>query len=109
MITVELLKVILGQDYSVEFTEMIGDTIAYNDYESCSINIYELANKCKEWAINNDYQLSSYTDFGTQDWFCQVTSIDNTGNVYKNTFCDVSEPETIFKACEWILKEKEKE
>jgi len=61
------------------------------------INIYELAHKCKEWAISKGYILQS----GYQNCIC----INFTDNLSKNKFSAHTEIEAIFKACEWVLKE----
>ncbi len=68
---------------------------------SKSINIYELAHKCKEWALSKECELlSCIRDENTS--LCDIYSdvLDCKFTHYANT-----EPEAIFKACEWILKE----
>ena len=69
------------------------------------INIYELAHKCKEWAYKHKYDLLSafYQD-------CSVIDLRTHNEVYLTT----TMPETefkeyvdIFKACQWILDNKE--
>ena len=72
-----------------------------------TINIYELANKCKEWAFKQGYEL-----------FSRILSNDHqpVGNcvVYRveadpeESLCITNadtEPEAIFKACEWVIKQ----
>jgi len=60
-----------------------------------SINIYELAHKCKEWAYNEHGEiLTSFKYKG--EWIVE----DERYRYRADT-----EPEAIFKACEWILKE----
>ena len=64
------------------------------------INIYELAHKCKEWAIKNGYYLTIYND-----------AID----IVLKTNCKIVEnitdgsfnysPMLVFKACNWILEQ----
>ena len=68
----------------------------YND-----INIYELANKCKEWAYEIDFYIYSIFTFAGEG-ACYVTKDDE---ILKRlaTFAGDSEPEAIFKACQWIL------
>ena len=68
-----------------------GDTVDY------VINIYELAHKCKEWAYEKGYQLASYPS--GKDWYvCR--------DPYKEPYeGDNTEPEAIFKACEWIMEQ----
>lgn len=72
------------------------------------INIYELAHKCKEWGRSKGYQFKVH-DFGimtkvTVDthWRSlhhEVADIDDSG--------EIRDEVAIFKACEWILKQKE--
>ena len=76
-------------------------------------NIYELAFKCKEWAYTNKYRLSSgqhrlntkqehYINNQIASYFCSVyyiTNDDSDIQIDANT-----EPEAIFKACEWLLE-----
>ena len=77
------------------------------------INIYEFAFKCKEWAYTNKYRLSSgqhrlntkqehYINNQIASYFCSVyyiTNDDSDIQIDANT-----EPEAIFKACQWILE-----
>jgi len=69
-------------------------------------NIHELAHKCKEWAwFNHPISGSNYLlpstkehDYDTNNrWVCHVNS---QIRLRANT-----EPEAIFKACEWILND----
>lgn len=65
-------------------------------------NIYELAHKCKEWALNLGYILYS-TIYGYECYIDSRSFIDNT----PIRFLAGSEPEAIFKACQWILDNKD--
>ncbi len=86
-----------------------------------SINIYELANKCKEWAFefrfdnkptNNRYyrQRSGYED----KFNVEKQKREKLGYMtltfgclgHTKTFYADTEPEAIFKACQWILENK---
>jgi hypothetical protein len=75
----------------------------YEDFDD-SISVYELAHKCKEWAYNlkQEIIIKSYTVFNAGG--CEL--IDKMGcSVY---ICDAkTEPEAIFKACEWIMEQKQ--
>jgi len=62
-----------------------------------SINIYELAHKCKEWAYKNGYELMSSIAY---------CCIDHKSFAESVFFTEDTEPETIFKACQWILDNK---
>jgi len=72
-----------------------------------SINIYELAHKCKEWAWKKGYEINSKAECNKDD--------DRCGNacIYKCYGYDIigsfganSEPEAIFKASQWVLDNK---
>ena len=86
------------------------------------INIHELAHKCKEWAIKDGYSIVSaiaigneytnakikYEEYGK---FIPAYRTVNGKNdyqeiLYKETdyFEADTEPEAIFKACQWILE-----
>ena len=63
--------------------------------------VYHFSIKCKEWAYNDkslcgySIELKSYkSEFGY--WLCELMSEDIT-------FSGDTEPEAIFKACEYIL------
>lgn len=84
-----------------------------------TINIYELAHKCKEWALskNNLELISAITEEGA---YCQIDNIvpstirydinqmDTSCRTVFNSiiFDEDTEHEAIFKACEWILEDK---
>jgi len=66
--------------------------------EAEQINIYELAYKCKEWAVKNDkYCIKTQQ---TEGWFSIEILLGHS-----IVFCEgyTTEPEAIFKACEWII------
>lgn len=69
------------------------------------INIYELAHRCKEWALKKDkYKwLFSYKAF--IDCWCDIVDNHNRKNIIMSFRAD-TEPEAIFKACQWILEDK---
>ena len=123
MISKELLSKVLGY----EVKEVLGmlensanKTILSYIFEDASlnegkriINIYELANKCKEWALNKGYRLLSgfdekeYEDSPNVEYSCIVNHIYCEGGCRSdNNFNSYSEPEAIFKACQWILENK---
>jgi hypothetical protein len=64
-----------------------------------TINIHELAHKCKEWARDKyDCTISSsiYKEYSK----CWAISFDES-------FVAPTEPEAIFQACQWILDQKD--
>ena len=77
-------------------------------YRNHTINIYELAHKCKEWALSKGYILMSKprtsSSFATCV-FCKNGKCDYEDDLW-NDFRAGTEPEAIFKACEWILNQK---
>ena len=66
------------------------------------INIYELAHKCKEWAFNNGYYLNIYNDAIDVVLKKSCKIVENiTDGSFKYS------PMLVFKACQWILDNKE--
>ena len=78
-------------------------------YRNHTINIYELAHKCKEWALSKGYILMSKprtsSNFATCV-FCKNGKCDYEDDLW-NDFRAGTESEAIFKACEWILNQKD--
>lgn len=77
------------------------------------INIYELAHKCKEWAYKKEYALTPMNDFGFGNkdtdnfksyWTSCYINLRPSNGTHLYCVEMTSEPEAIFKACEWILK-----
>ena len=114
----ELASSVLG--LNVVYTEscehrdgIIGIWTDINTKPIEEISIYEFAFKCKEWAYTNKYRLSSgqhrlntkqehYINNQIASYFCSVyyiTNDDSDIQIDANT-----EPEAIFKACEWLLE-----
>jgi len=64
-------------------------------------NVYELAHLCKVWAKAVGYMIES--DNSNE---CRVYPTDENGWILKKEieFIEDSEPEAIFKACEFILE-----
>ena len=57
-------------------------------------NIYELAHKCKEWALTEGFIIYSS---------CKSASIYKDLEYLYGASNEPTEPEAIFKACQWIL------
>ena len=77
-------------------------------------NIYELAHKCKEWAtFKNGKNIITERDIsGVYSYIIFMIGItihneylDDTTKILANFKAD-TEPEAIFKACQWILDNK---
>ena len=77
----------------------------YGSGELCHINIYELAHKCKEWALSKNYILQSSIEIDCG--YCEISYIV-LNQVEKVLITAESEPEAVFKACEWILNKDSK-
>ena len=84
---------------------ILGRVLKGCGYFEGSINIYALAHKCKEWALEYGYVLYSAIMLSTDSYkhscFIPDSIIMGTKRWYAGT-----EPEAIFKACEWILDNK---
>lgn len=97
----ELLSEVLGLKINlVEIDEARNKVFYYcNQFGRITgeINIYELANKCKEWANNKGYVIFSSVQLTGLSVFIQT---DQDGIIAS---FEGIEPEAIFKACEWIM------
>lgn len=110
MISKELLSEILG----VKVTEVLTSKTTNFLYYMCldhhnlgentenSINIYELAYKCKEWAIHKSYHLHSSLRHHKLRGLSKLVIGDDIEYFEAET-----EPESIFLACQWILENKD--
>ena len=69
------------------------------------INIYELAYKCKEWA-KLKYFIDIDSHLGCARWGAEAVSHNGRPSVfYEQVFIGRTEPEAIFKACEYIMEQ----
>jgi hypothetical protein len=97
MISKELLSEVLKEPIQqVEIN--YGDIIYSYSCEAGRINIYEFAHKCKQWAKNHGYLLYSVPDLCIVKTFNLEHCVD---------FGLDTEIESIFRACQWILDNKE--
>jgi hypothetical protein len=111
MISKELMLIVLGYVNDcrvIHITEEQRD-IKYdilspvNGHYTERINKYELAHKCKEWAIKQGYVLESRLSLNkNHQGVCRIRKV----RTFIEIICD-TEHEAIFKACEWILENKE--
>jgi len=113
MVSKELLSEVFGVD--IKDDPKIG--FAYDDYNGVELEWQEVrfnfisypldyvANKCKEWALKHNYGIASSTD-GYVDsvinGFSGIYVMQNPNEIL-NEFQADTEPEAIFKACQWIL------
>ena len=132
MVSKELLSEVLSESVSNIDPNMpneYSDDILYvADGHQTTLNIHELAHKCKEWALTKDYALSSRPQLNlnyqatTSNEVKQIIQSRGTGkkfgiyyeclvfdyrNVYytnsEKSFKAKTEPEAIFKVCQWVL------
>ena len=78
-------------------------------------NIYELAHKCKEWALGKSFAIYTMPTLTERKWgntSIRIYHFHSAGKdrIIGKTFKDGrveadTEPEAILKACEWILEE----
>ena len=119
MISKELLSSVLGLTV-VKGLELEGIVLWYNGIvninnqppyaKELNINIYELAHKCKEWAYSQGYILFSKIRLNSSLASCYFDTMGKHDyeDGYHNDFRAETEPEAIFKACEWILTKDSK-
>ena len=109
-ISKELLSKVIGisnLDYELSINKK---ELHYGNAESKIsefINIYELAHKCKQWALDNGYYLRAEQGINYYDnlqWVAYLNRDMDDGADYIEHWNN-TEPEAIFKACEWILKQ----
>jgi hypothetical protein len=68
---------------------------AFGNFEH-SINIYELAHKCKEWLYENDVDYTIWRTYNHRFY---------SERLHLDIECS-SEIELLFKACQWVLDQK---
>ena len=110
MISEELLSEVLNLNKRLNYIVRIKTNILTYSYMNmiaddaqASINIYELAHKCKEWAKDYNYDIWSGWD---TDYYVAKVNPDFDDCCDWTEYCN-TEPEAIFKACQWILDNKE--
>ena len=121
MISKELLSIVLGIPLShiryndtINLYEIFKENLfnwsdgSYGRWSNLEVNIYELAHKCKQWAVNlspNKHAFSSYPRWGDlrnykkNNGFYYICQHLVSGAQFEAE----TEPEAIFKACQWIL------
>lgn len=96
----ELMSEVFG-DFIRQVWECDGKIYTKSNNFLEEYNIYELAHKCKEWALTQGYTVQSYTN----THFCEATLHGVDVEINPNYFGD-SEPEAIFEACQWVLENR---
>ena len=112
MISKELLSEVLKQE--TRFIRYVANNTYEVHFEKpirlkyIIINIYELAHKCKEWALRKNYILASESN--TYGGICNMSissmDVDVFYNIQSTTRAN-TEVEAIIQACEWILNSKD--
>lgn len=112
----EVLYVNIKEIYKLESNPNLGKNDLPYSIRGCGdiewINLYELALKCKEWAFCNGYELRSGRDIDVKEELCYFCEYKQERQLdYRNGdfFIADTEPEAVFKACQWILNNKEKD
>lgn len=116
MISRELLNEVLNDE--------VGDYFYYKDNliwfekdgKEYNINIYEFAHKCKEWALDNRWIISTMPMLTEKKWRNTSVRLSHFYSASKDRYLDGiyhngrieadTETEAIFKACEWIMENK---
>jgi len=113
MVSNELLSAVLDVDSDWFIDDItIRDSLVIIDYgqydgnfDKDVFNIYELAHKCKEWANGNGADITSTNRQGIySNKALALVDVDwrpDEREIVEAT----TEPEAIFKACEWILQQ----
>ena len=113
MISKELLSEVLKQE--TRFIRYVANNTYEVHFEKpirlkyIIINIYELAHKCKEWALRKNYILASESN--TYGGICNMSISSMDVGVFYNiqsTTRANTEVEAVIKACEWILNNKDR-
>ena len=131
MISKELLSVVLGiplahiryNDTTNLYKIFKEDLFNWSDgsygrWSNLEVNIYELAHKCKEWALDNRWIISTMPMLTEKKWRNTSVRLSHFYSAGKDRYLDGiyhngrieadTETEAIFKACEWILTKDSK-
>ena len=118
MISLELLRCV-ADSREISVVSANGNRVSFSGVGKIgsfnnSINIYELAHKCKEWARRNGLLLTTCPyeiynqycgnddDYSTYTCYVNISQHEN-GIDYDFEVTADTEPEAIFKACQNIL------
>ncbi len=91
----------ISEIYGIHYEVQTKDEIKLQN-----INIYELAHKCKLWALGNGYFIESGYD--TNGAYCVNRGNSKIFHAWDYEEDDWTESEAIFKACQWISDNKDK-
>ena len=110
----DLLSAIIGRKTKFISFNKVEEIIMCNFYINKNthwqrINAFELAFRCKEWAVKYNFQLVSWTvafEAVKKKGYCQTHNIQDKNRESDKPFREDTEVEAIIKACEWILENK---
>lgn len=108
MISKELLSEVVGLCCGVKCirnSEVVYWFNCIGEVREGSINIYELAYLCKEWASKHHYSVMSGWEMTHWGGAYRVAVFRNSDNILFSMSTVKTEPEAIFRACEWILEQ----
>ncbi len=105
MISKDLVGMVLGME--VTQVAINNNQLKYNGHHVK--NIHEFAHDCKAWAFNQGYELTTRPD----NIDCLEDDVSPKGKIlYWSAYLNSlhvsrkgTEPQVVFEACEWILKE----
>lgn len=107
MISIELLSKVLNKDIlNIQKSTNTKILFSYksnlHSAQTSDINIYELAHKCKEWAMSKGFIVLTY---GEAYYNVDVHYHTNKSKFGNLAFSDTAqeEPEAMFKGCQYIL------
>ena len=108
MISNRLFRNVIGKEYA-QIDSIDNSNVRYSyiegGYVKKCINIYELANMCKEWAWDNGYEIES-----TYSGDIRISRASDS-TIVKSYFGldEIQEPKAIIMACEWILEQEKQD
>jgi hypothetical protein len=70
------------------------------------INLYELAHKCKLWGIKKGFRIDSWVNYANEGEY-KIHRLEEGMMLRQHAGIWQTEPEAIFKACEYILDNKD--
>ena len=107
MISKELLSEVVGLCCgvkSIRNSEVVYWFNCIGEVRESSINIYELALKCKDYCCFS-FGIKLYSEVRKRDSRCCISK-NRDGEMINKQIIGKTEPEAIFKAAEWVLRFK---
>ncbi len=104
--SIELVSAILSKKVKLVEPEQYNMlNIMFNSIDGRLINLHEFAHRCKEWVMSRNGFYAVWYDVDFKSFQCSITN-EITCFVDDDSFQADTEPEAIFKACQWILDNK---